>query len=169
MEIEYNRAVHRETASTPVERFAHAPDVLRTSPSSESLRDAFRLETRRTSASERWHDLARGRALRDPGTVPSLPRRHRALCPLGPRPGRPGRPAQRDDSGSPLSARQDGQRRRPPRRSPAAGGDPPADSRPRKDGPLPPLLKRILQEYSATGLPPAYLPKTPPSQTGGAS
>ena len=47
IEIEYNRAVHRETASTPVERFAGAPDVLRTSPSSESLRDAFRLETRR--------------------------------------------------------------------------------------------------------------------------
>ena len=39
-----------------------------------------------------------------------------------------------------------------------------------EDGPtrgdVPPLLKQILQEYSATGLPPAYLPKTPPSQTG---
>ncbi|MDE2571879.1 MAG: hypothetical protein KGM44_05065, partial [bacterium] len=34
---------------------------------------------------------------------------------------------------------------------------------------VPPLLKRILQEYSATGLPPAYLPKTPRSQTGDAS
>ena len=34
---------------------------------------------------------------------------------------------------------------------------------------LPPLLKRILQEYSATGMPPAYLPKTPPSQNGEAS
>jgi putative transposase len=47
MEIEYNRAVHRETSSSPVERFAQAPDVLRLSPSSESLRDAFRLETKR--------------------------------------------------------------------------------------------------------------------------
>jgi hypothetical protein len=26
---------------------------------------------------------------------------------------------------------------------------------------LPPLLKQILAEYSATGLPPAYLPKNP--------
>ena len=33
-------------------------------------------------------------------------------------------------------------------------------------GELPPLLKTILQEYSATGLPPAYLPKTPPCQNG---
>ena len=48
MEIEYNRAVHRETACSPVERFAQAPDVLRDSPSSESLRDAFRLETKRS-------------------------------------------------------------------------------------------------------------------------
>jgi putative transposase len=30
------------------------------------------------------------------------------------------------------------------------------------NGALPPLLKTILQEYSATGMPPAYLPKTPP-------
>ena len=31
---------------------------------------------------------------------------------------------------------------------------------------LPPLLERILQEYSATGMPPAYLPKTSPEDTG---
>ena len=48
VEIEYNRAVHRETSSSPVDRFAQAPDVLRSSPSSESLRDAFRLETKRS-------------------------------------------------------------------------------------------------------------------------
>ncbi len=29
------------------------------------------------------------------------------------------------------------------------------------DKPLPPLLKRILDEYSASGAPPAYLPKQP--------
>ncbi len=47
-EIEYNRAVHRETKTAPVQRFAHAPDVLRDSPSSESLRDKFRLQTKRS-------------------------------------------------------------------------------------------------------------------------
>jgi hypothetical protein len=40
--------------------------------------------------------------------------------------------------------------------------DMPLDDCPRKDGELPPLLTRILQEYSATGMPPAYLPKTSP-------
>jgi transposase InsO family protein len=34
VEMEYNRAVHRETQSSPVARFAQAPDVLRSSPSS---------------------------------------------------------------------------------------------------------------------------------------
>jgi putative transposase len=31
-------------------------------------------------------------------------------------------------------------------------------------GELPPLLKKLLADYSATGLPPAYLPQKPPSQ-----
>ena len=66
------------------------------------------------SASERWNDLARGGAVRDSGKVPSLPRGHRALRPLGPRPGRSGRRAQRDHSGSHLSPRQNRQRRWPP-------------------------------------------------------
>jgi hypothetical protein len=46
-EMEYNRAVHRETGSSPVARFAQAPDVLRESPTSNVLRAAFRLETQR--------------------------------------------------------------------------------------------------------------------------
>ena len=52
-EIEYNRAEHREIKSSPVERFAKAPDVLRSSPSSDALRDAFRLQaTRRQRRSD---------------------------------------------------------------------------------------------------------------------
>jgi putative transposase len=43
------------------------------------------------------------------------------------------------------------------------------DDSQRKHGQLPPLLKKILEEYSATGMPPAYLPKTPPSQNGESS
>jgi hypothetical protein len=39
---------------------------------------------------------------------------------------------------------------------------PPPDRR-RTAGELPPLLKRILQEYSAAGMPPAYLKKIPPT------
>ncbi len=41
----------------------------------------------------------------------------------------------------------------------AEGGKPRASQRPEEE--IPPLLKRLLAEYSATGLPPAYLPKSP--------
>ena len=58
VEIEYNRAVHREISCSPVERFAQAPDVLRSSPSSDALREAFRLETtrrqRKVTGRSRW-------------------------------------------------------------------------------------------------------------------
>ena len=177
VEIEYHRAVHRETSSTPVERFAHAPDVHRNSPSSESLRDAFRLETRRiqrhsdgTKSLEgvRFEIPARYRHFREVtlryarwnlGRVDLVDRKSGIiLAPIYP---------------LDKSANADG------RRLVIAtdGSDVPPENRPRKDGELPPLLKQILQEYSATGLPPAYLPKTaaptrrdlPISQTGGAS
>ena len=47
VEMEYQRTVHREMGGSPIERFANAPDVLRPSPSSNELRDAFRLQTQR--------------------------------------------------------------------------------------------------------------------------
>jgi putative transposase len=169
MEIEYNRAAHRETSSAPVERFARAPDVLRTSPSSESLRDAFRLETRRTQRQSdgtislegvRCEIPARYRHFREVtvryarwnlGRVDLVDRRSGIiLAPLYPL----DKTANADGRRAPVA--------------PAGSGVPP-ENRPCQDGALPPLLKQILDEYSATGLPPAYLPKTPPSQTGGAS
>ena len=48
LEIEYNRRPHRELGGSPVERFARARDVLRPSPSSDALRDAFRMQVSRT-------------------------------------------------------------------------------------------------------------------------
>ena len=48
VEVEYNRRTHREICCSPVERFAQASDVLRPSPSSAALRDAFRMEGPRT-------------------------------------------------------------------------------------------------------------------------
>lgn len=51
----------------------------------------------------------------------------------------------------------------------AVGGDAggaPADAEARPDKPLPPLLKNILDEYSALGTPPAYLPKRSPATKG---
>jgi putative transposase len=166
IEMEYNRAVHREMSSSPVERFAQAPEVLRSSPSSESLRDAFRLETKRIQRqsdgtisveSVRFEIPGRYRHFRevtvryarwDLGRVDLVDERSGAiLAPIYP---------------LDKSANADGHRAviEP------NGVDTPSDDSRRKGGQLPPLLKKILEDYSATGMPPAYLPKTPPSQNG---
>jgi transposase InsO family protein len=169
VEIEYNRAVHRETKSSPLARFAQAPDVLRMSPSSESLRDTFRLETNRSQR-------------RSDGTVSlegvrfEIPARYRHFRKVSVRYARwdLGRVDLVDERSGiilapiyPLdrSANADGRRAVI---EPDDTAVPPNDRR-RAAGELPPLLKSILQEYSATGMPPAYLPKTPSSRNGEAS
>jgi len=160
LEIEYNRSVHREIGCSPATRFANARDVLRPSPSSDGLREAFRLEVKRRQRISdgtisldgvRFELPARYRHFRD--VVVRYPRWDLSLVDLvDPREGTVLArlfPLDR-------TANADGRRRNidpGPDELPASGGAP----RPPSD--LPPLLKQILAEYSATGLPPAYLPK----------
>jgi putative transposase len=158
-EIEYNRAVHRETSCSPVERFGRAPDVLRASPSSNALREAFRLETKRRqrrsdgtislegvrfeipSRFRHFRDVTVHYARWDLSRVDLVdPQAGTILAPLYP---------------LDRSLNADGRRLLV---EPDHGGQP-ADAQPRANSDLPPLLKRILQEYSATGIPPGYLPK----------
>ncbi len=164
-EIEYNRAAHRETGSSPVDRFAKAPDVFRSSPSSEALRNAFRLETKR---SQRQSD----------GTISlegvrfEIPARYRHFREVTVRYARwdlgridlvDGRSGTVLASIYPLdkAANADGRRAA----TGSGGTEVPSPVR-RTAGELPPLLKSILQEYSATGMPPAYLPKTSQQDNG---
>jgi putative transposase len=178
-EMEYNRAVHRELSCSPVERFAQARDVLRTSPSSNSLREAFRLQTRRRQRQSdgtislegvRFEIPARYRHFRDVSVRYARwdlrrvdlvdPRHGTILAPLYP---------------LDRQANADGQRLLFPLETPGVpAGDgqpaePPPSDQERPAPELPPLLKRILADYSATGMPPAYLPKNPPADQGDAS
>jgi putative transposase len=168
VEIEYNRAVHRELSCTPVERFAQAADVLRTSPSSDALREAFRLEAKRRQRQSdgtlslegvRFEVPARFRHFRevvvryarwDLGRVDLVDPRHGTLlAPLYPL----DRTANADGRRAVLT---------PASAAPAAADHP-------QTGTLPPLLQKILADYSATGLPPAYLPQRTPNPEEGAS
>jgi putative transposase len=166
-EIEYNRTVHRETGCTPLTRFTRAPDTLRQSPSSESLRHAFRLETTRSQRQSdgtislegvRFEIPARYRHFRfvtvryarwDLGRIDLVDGRSGTVLapiyPLDKSANADGRRAAIESAGNIMPQTQD------PRRTTTE---------------LPPLLKRILEEYSATGMPPAYLPKTPPENNG---
>jgi transposase InsO family protein len=170
VEIEYNRAVHRELSMSPIERFRKAPDVLRPSPSSQAIREAFRLQTTRVQRASdgtislqgvRFEIPSRFRHFRkvvvhyarwDLGRVDLIdPQSGTILAPLYP---------------LDRVANADGRRRaiesdrRPDDDEPGdetLAGSTPDDGGPNK--PLPPLLKKILTEYRATGMPPAYLPK----------
>jgi transposase InsO family protein len=166
-EMEYNRGVHRELSMSPVERFSKAPDVLRRSPSSQSIREAFRLQTTRVQrqsdgtislAGVRFEIPARFRHFRevvvryarwDLSRIDLIdPQNGTILAPIHPL----DRTANADGRRSAIAPEPD--------EGPLASS-PPEDGGP--DKPLPPLLKRILDEYSASGAPPAYLPKKPPA------
>ena len=169
VEIEYNRAVHRETSTSPVERFAQAPDVLRTSPSSDALREAFRLKaSRRQRAGDgtisldgvRFEIPSRYRHFRD--VVVRYARWNLSRVDLiDPRSGATLAPIYPLDR----IANADGQRLL----FELDTSNVPADDSQRSDNELPPLLKKILAEYSSTGMPPAYLPKAPDPKKGEAS
>jgi putative transposase len=159
--------VHRETGCSPLERFIQAPDSLRQSPSSESLRYAFRLETTRSQRRSdgtisvdgvRFEIPARYRHSRevtvryarwDLGRIDLIDGRSRTvLAPI-----------------YPIDKAANAGGRRAALES--AGTEVPQPQEPRRTtDELPPLLKQILREYSATGMPPVYLPKTSPEDTG---
>lgn len=172
VEVEYHRKTHRETGCTPLERFAQASDVLRDSPSSNALREAFRLQTQRRqrrsdgtislegvrfevpSRYRHFQDVSVRYARWDLSRVDLVDPRHgTSLAPLYPLDRRANADGQR------LLFELDAS-------TGAATQEPPADEGPPRDGELPPLLKQILEEYSATGTPPAYLPQRTSSDKG---
>jgi len=140
--------------------------VLRPSPSSDALREAFRLDTTRRQRKgdgtisldavrfeiparfSHFEDVTVRYARWDLSRVDLIdPRTGTILAPLYPL-----------DRGR----NADGHRARVE----PATGDLPTDDRQQHGKELPPLLKRILDEYAAGGLPPAYLPKKPRPKKG---
>ena len=158
VEQEYHQATHAEIGTSPLRRYLDSPAVGRECPDSASLRRAFRCTvTRRQRRSDGTVSLA-GKRFEIPSRYRHLeqvrlryarwdlsqvdlmdPHTLKALCPLYP---------------LDKSANADGQRRR---LEPAESGASPA-SAPAGE-PLPPLLRKLLADYAATGRPPAYLPK----------
>ena len=165
-EYEYNRAVHSETGQTPLARFLAGPEVLRPSPDSEALRQAFTRTERRTQRhsdgtlvidTRRFEVPNRYRHLRelyvryaqwDLSRVYLLDERSsQILCRLYPQ----------DKTSNARGVR------RP--LEPLAGAAPQgAAAAPRTSTAMAPLLAKLLAKQTASGLPPAYLPKDEPSE-----
>ena len=159
VEGEYNRKIHSETGQAPIHLFIHEKDVSRPSPQSEDLRRAFRVEESRTQRKSdgtisvkgkryevptRYRHLGRVRvryASWDLRTLDLVDARSGfILCQLYP---------------LDKTKNAEGQRRRlEPILDDPSGLD--LTSMPSCD--MAPLLKKLMAEYAATGIPPAYLP-----------
>jgi putative transposase len=160
VEQEYHRTIHSELKKTPIERYLEGPNVGRDSPSSEALRRAFRTEVSRTQR-------------RSDGTVTvegvrfEVPAAYRTLARLRLRVARwdlsnvhlvDPRTGVHLATLLPLDKVKNADRAR---RVLAPCAAPPAPAR--KPPGIAPLLRELMAEYAATGLPPAYLPKDEPT------
>ena len=159
VEQEYHRSVHSEIEATPLARYLAGPSVSRPAPGSDALREAFRIEVHRRLRRSDGTLSLQGRRFEIPG-------RYRHLHELRLRYAR--WDLSRVDlvdarSGAVLcavhpldkSANADGQRRRLDRLGP--------DLSPLPATTMAPLMRQLLAEHAATGLPPAYLPTPTPA------
>ena len=160
VELEYNRKEHSEIGQTPLRRYLAGKDVGRASPSATALREAFtaaisRMQRRSdgtvTVAGVRFELPSRYRHLRrvclryaswDLSRVYLADERTgQILCRLFPQ----------DKAANAKGARR---RKEPVGEAAATLGQEPAES-----APMAPLMRKLIAEYAATGIPPAYLPK----------
>ncbi len=154
-ELEYNRKKHSELGCEPLKRFVHNRDVGRPCPAGEDLRIAFTAALRRTQR-------------RSDGTISvegirfELPSRYRHMDRVTVRYAQWGlsHVYMADDRTGKILCRiypldkqknADGRRRKKE----------PLMDRPERQlsGGIAPLLRKLIADYAATGLPPAYLPK----------
>jgi putative transposase len=160
VEREYNRSVHSEIGCAPLDRYRNDPDVGRPSPSSQQLRQAFRAQEVRTQRRSDGTISLQGRRFEVPNRFRHLlrltiryarwdlrsvdlvdPRTQTILCPLY--------PLDKTRNASGL------------RRSLDPISSDPTPSTVLSSSGLAPLLRRLMREYAALGLPPAYLPQEP--------
>jgi len=162
-ELEYNREVHSEIATSPLERLVHDKSVGRPCPDIGELRLAFCVEESRTQRRSDGTLTIKGVRFE----VPSLMRHIERLSILyrtwdlsvayvvGPKDSRLITEIYPQDK----TKNSSGTRRAVAPDAPS----PPPDSR--QTEVIPPLLRRLLADYAATGLPPAYIPKDEKDQS----
>jgi len=156
VEMEYQRKVHSEIAETPLARWLAGPSVTRPCPEAEALRRAFTARATRTQRRSDGTFTLAGIRFEVPGRFRHLPRlalrfaswQRRTVWIVDP------------DSGAflerchPLNRAKNADGFRRPRTTPAAAEPEPAA----EPAGIAPLLRRLMADYAATGLPPAYLP-----------
>jgi transposase InsO family protein len=158
IEQEYNRSLHEEIGTSPLERLLQGPDVSRPSPESEVLRFAFTIQERRTQRQSDGTVQIKGVRFE----VPSRFRHFKHLY-VRYQSWDLGIAYLVDQRTGDLLARiypQDKTKNAHGyRRTLESSPEPIVPKTETNSDPIPPLLRKILSDYAATGLPPAYLPK----------
>ena len=158
LELEYNRSRHREIGTSPLERMLAGPDVSRPCPQLSELRLAFTVKRTRTQR------LSDG-SVSIEGVRFEIPSRYRTLQRVAVRYARWDLSyaylVDSRDSRRVLAQilPQDKHKNADRRRRVVAPVAPMTPAEPTE--PVPPLLRQLLCDYAATGLPPAYIPHTP--------
>ena len=154
---EYHRTRHSEIGTTPLALYLAGPHVARPCPAAKVLSAAFRIEVQRRQRRSDGTVSLEGQRFEIPSRYRHLavvhlryarwdlaevdlvePRTGAILCPVKP---------------LDKSANADGQRRR---LTPVT-----TDRSPLPPSGMAPLLRQLLADHAATGLPPAYLPSSP--------
>ena len=158
VELEYQRTRHREIGETPLARWLAGPDVLRPSPPAAALRTAFTTEQTRAQRRSDGTISVAGVRFEVPARFAHLPRltiRYArwdltSVLVCAPRTG------DVIATLSPLDKTRNADAVRRPRPSPSGAAAPGATG-------VAPLLQVLLDQYRATGLPPAYQPTDEPT------
>lgn len=157
-ELEYNRAVHSELGMSPLQRYLQGPSVGRDSPASEVLRRAFRAEVGRTQRRSDGTLSLLGRRFEVPSRYRHLERLQvryatwdlSSVDLVDPRTG------EVLSALYPLDKTKNAEGRR--RRLDPVQTGPELDAGAAPASGIAPLLRKLMADYAATGLPPAYLP-----------
>lgn len=158
IEMEYNRSRHEEICEQPVERFIKGPNVSRTSPDSETMRFVFSVQEKRTQRKSDGTIRLNNKRFEIPSRFRHLEKLHIRYQSWD-----LSEVFLIDDRTEKLLARIFPQDKIKNSHGKRRTLDPlPEDIDPEKtDNPdtLPPLLRKLMSDYAATGLPPAYIPK----------
>jgi transposase InsO family protein len=154
IELEYNRSIHSQTGQRPLDSFLSEKNVLRDSPAAEGLRRAFRITASRSQRRSDGTVSIEGVRFEVPSRFRHIERLHLRYA----RWDLSSAELVDERSAVPLAtiypqnklANAEGQRRQL---------DPVGYSYPPQSSPMAPLLKKLLADYAAAGLPPAYIPK----------
>ncbi len=158
VEMEYNRSFHEEINGPPLKRFVNGKDVSRDSPDDEKMRLAFSV---RDSRIQRKSDGT----IRLEGKRFEIPSRYRAMAKVHIRYqswdlGMAYLVDERTDESLARIYPQDKTKNANGRRRPLEPLSEETLPVVKEDSnPIPPLLRKYIADYAATGLPPAYIPK----------